>query len=322
MSDEMQPGHRQSAAEIGRRAAGWLVKRYDSERWSAGDQTQLDSWLAEAAAHKIAYLRIEAAFKRADRLGALRRPTEVHSRFIPALKVVAMAAAIIVVFGAYLFATQRSTPEKSYVTGVGGHETLTLRDGSRIELNTDTSLRIADSGAKRVVSLDKGEAYFQIVHDAVRPFVVLAGNHRVTDLGTKFLIRRNNGVLRVALLQGQAQFDTEDNQGTQQATLNPGDVVVATVTSLSITRTPSQTLDDQLGWRHGVLVFRHATLAEAAAEFNRYNLQKIVVADSNIARLNINGALRANDPQIFVRSMKMFFDIRVEVRPDTIILSR
>jgi transmembrane sensor len=322
VSDEMQPRHHQSAAEIGNRAAAWLVKRYDSDGWSDSDQTQLDAWLAAAAAHKIAYLRIEAASKRADRLGALRRPTEVRSRFIPSLKVVAVAVVILVVFGAYLFTLQGGAPEKTYVTGVGGRETLTLRDGSRIELNTDTSLRVADSGAKRAVSLDRGEAYFQIVHDAAHPFVVLAGNHRVTDLGTKFLVRRKNDILRVALFQGQAQFDTADSRGTQQATLNPGDVVVATATSLSITQAPSQTLDDQLGWRRGVLVFRHATLAQAAAEFNRYNLQKIVVADSRIARLNINGALRANDPQTFVRSMKMFFDIRADVRPDAIILSR
>jgi len=318
----MQSKQPQSASEIRIRASEWLVKRYDSEGWSNSDQTQLDSWLGEAPAHKVAYLRVEAASKRADRLGALRRPTPAPDRLVPVLKVVAVAAAIVVVFGAYFFATRNGVPEKTYVTGIGGHETLTLRDGSRIELNTDTSLRVADSGAKRIVSLDKGEAYFQIVHDAAHPFVVLAGNHRVTDLGTKFLVRRSNDAVRVSLLQGQAQFDTEDNQGTQQATLNPGDVVVATATSLSITQAPTQTLDDQLGWRHGVLVFRHATLAEAAAEFNRYNLQKIVVADSHIARLNINGALRANDPQTFVRSMKVFFDIRVEEQPNAIILSR
>jgi|HubBroStandDraft_2_1064218.scaffolds.fasta_scaffold20207_4 transmembrane sensor len=318
----MQPKHHQSAAEIGNRAADWLVRRYDSEGWSEIDQVQLDSWLTEALAHKIAYLRVEAASKRADRLGALRRPATVRGRIIPALKAVAVAVAIVVVFGASLFAIRSGAPEKTYVTGVGGHETLTLRDGSRIELNTDTSLRIADSGAERVVSLDRGEAYFQIVHDAAHPFVVLAGDHRITDLGTKFLVRRNDDVLRVALLQGQAQFDTEDSRGRQQATLNPGDVVVATAMSLSIAQAPTQILDDQLGWRRGVLVFRHATLAEAAAEFNRYNLQKIVIADSHIARLNINGALRANDPQTFVRSMKMFFDIRAEVRSDAIILSR
>lgn len=127
----MRSRHHRSAAEIGNRAAEWLVKRNDNEGWSDIDQTQLNSWLAEAPAHKIAYLRIEAASKRADRLGALRRPAEVHSRFIPALKVVAVAGAMVVVFGAYLFTIQGGAPEKTYVTGIGGHETLTLRDGSK-----------------------------------------------------------------------------------------------------------------------------------------------------------------------------------------------
>lgn len=322
MSEATHQNRSQSAAEVRNRAADWIVKRHDRGDWTDSDQVQLDSWLAETPAHKIAYLRVEAAWKRADRLGALRQPPAARNRIIPALKFVAVAAAGVVVCGVYLSMTWNTAPEKTYVTGVGGHEMLTLRDGSKIELNTSTTLRIAGNDTKRIVSLDKGEAYFQIVHDDAHPFVVLAGEHRITDLGTKFLVRRGGDNLRVALLEGQAQFDTEDGHGKQQATLNPGDVVVATATSLSITQAPSQTLTDELGWRRGLLVFRHATLAEAAAEFNRYNLKKIVVADSHIEKLNINGALRANDPRAFARSMKTFFDIRVEERPDEIVLSR
>ena len=322
MSDLCHQDRSLSASEVRNRAANWIVKRHDRGEWSDVDQAQLDAWLAEAPGNKIAYLRVEAAWKRADRLGALRRPPIVRNRFIPSLKFVAVAAAVAVVCGVYLSTTWNTIPEKTYVTGVGGHETLTLPDGSRIELNTDTTLRIAESNTKRLVSLDKGEAYFQIVHDAAHPFIILAGSHRITDLGTKFVVRRSDDNLRVALLQGRAQFDTEDGRGKQLTTLNPGDVVVATATSLSITQMPSQTLTDELGWRRGLLVFRHATLAEAAAEFNRYNLKKIVVADSRIAQLNINGALREDDPQTFVRSMKTFFDIHVEERPDAIVLSR
>ena len=208
-----------SAADVRNRAAAWLVKRRDHGDWSDADQVQLDSWLAESPAHKIAYLRVDAAWKRADRLGALRRPLATRSRFVPPLKFVAVGAAVAVVCGVYLSTKLDAPSGKTYVTGVGGHETLTLRDGSQIELNTSTVLRIEGNDAGRVVRLDKGEAYFQIVHSDTHPFVVIAGKHRITDLGTKFLVRRNDDSLRVALFQGQAQFDTEDGHGRQQATL-------------------------------------------------------------------------------------------------------
>ncbi len=313
-----------SAADIRNRAATWIVRRRDHESWTDADQAGLDIWLAQAPAHKVAYLRVEAAWQRADRLAALRRPRSSRSRFVPFLKFIGMgAAAAIALGGAYLAAPwEGQPPGKLYVTGVGGRETLTLRDGSKIELNTNTSLRIEGSNARRIVWLDSGEAYFQIVHSDAHPFIVLAGKHRITDLGTKFLVRRDKESLRVSLFEGQARFDTEDKRGTQEATLNPGDVIVATPKSLSITEHSNQDLNDTLGWRRGLLVFRHATLAAAAAEYNRYNLTKIVVADPKIAQLSINGSLPANDPDALTRSVKRLFDIHVEQHPNQIVITR
>ena len=75
-----------------------------------------------------------------------------------------------------------------FSTEVGGHETVTFSDGTRIELNTNTVLRARMTTAQRTVWLDKGEAYFQVKHDPAHPLTVIAG-HRVTDLGTEFLVR-------------------------------------------------------------------------------------------------------------------------------------
>lgn len=325
MSDTSRPAtQRLSAADVRNRAAYWIVKQRDHGDWSDIDQTELDCWLAESPAHKIAYLRVEAAWSRADRLSALRRPSSFRNRFAPFLKFVgAGVAAAAVVGGVYLAAPWQTQPSgKLYVTGIGGRETLTLRDGSRIELNTSTALRIEGTGAGRTVWLDKGEAYFQIVHNESRPFVVHAGNHRITDLGTKFLVRRNDQNLRVALFEGKARFEMEDSHGSQEALLNPGDVVVATASSLSVAEHPNQDLKDELGWQRGLLIFRHATLAEAAAEYNRYNLKKIVIADPRVAKLNINGSLPSNDLSAFTRSIRRVFDLHVEERPNEIVVTR
>lgn len=310
-----------SAVEVRERAAAWLVRRRDHDNWSEADQRELGDWLAQSPAHKIAYLRVKAAWSRADRLGALRRPPHRRGWLEPALKFsggVAIAAAIAV----FAFMQSQAPNMATYFTGVGGRETLTLRDGSRIELNTNTTLRLASGALNQTVYLDKGEAYFRIKHDPRREFRVVAGNRRIVDLGTQFLVRRDTGKLSVSLYEGKAQFEVDDARGKQQTTLNPGDVVVATADSLSVTRHPVAALSDRLGWQRGLLIFRHATLADAAAEYNRYNLKKIVISNTDIARLNINGSLPANDPAALARAAQRLFDLRVQNNSNEIVISR
>jgi len=309
-----------TAAEARQRAAAWAVRRLDHPEWSQTDQEGLDAWLGESPANKIAYLRVEAAWRRADRLGALRQSSRGGGWFWPAMKFLggtAVAAAI----GVFIFTQSQTSHMATYSTGVGGRETLTLRDGSRIELNTNTTLRLALDALEQTVYLDKGEAYFRIKHDPRRQFRVIAGDRRIVDLGTQFLVRRDAGKLSVALYEGKAQFEVEDERGKQQTTLNPGDVVVATADSLSVTRHPVAMLADRLGWERGLLIFHHATLADAAAEYNRYNVKKIVISDSAVGRLNINGSLPANDPAALARAAQRLFDLRIQDQSHQIVIS-
>ncbi len=182
-----------------------------------------------------------------------------------------------------------------------------LFDGSQIELNTNTVLQISNN--QRDVALVRGEALFQIHHDAAHPFTVSVAGHKVTDLGTEFLIRTSGTKLRVALVEGRARVESDIRQD-QSATLVPGDVALATSTSLAVTKKPARQLRDELTWRKGILVFDDTTLAEAAAEFNRYNTVKVVIADPNAAQLKINGAIHANDGAEFARLAKNLFGLR------------
>src|SRR6185437_10204691 len=146
----------------------------------------------------------------------------------------------------------------------------TLDDGSLIELNTNTAVRVAYESGRRRVWLDRGEAYFSVVHDASRPFTVTLGNRRITDLGTKFLARKDGDRVQVALIEGRARFDAAlDATRAQQTVLRPGDTITANAASVSLRRNTSRTLANELSWRRGMLVFDHATLTEVASEYNR-----------------------------------------------------
>jgi transmembrane sensor len=305
-------------------AAMRLVGQRDCEDWNEKDQAELDAWLAESPAHRVAYLRLDAAWKRADRLAAMQ-PPDLHApqtktgkfglRIAGGLAAIAVAAIVIFTF--------LSMPrEQSYATNIGGHRTVALKDGSRIELNTDTALRIAD-GRERTVWIDKGEAYFEIRHDAAHPFVVVAGDSRVTDLGTKFSVRRDGEAVEVALTEGRARFDAIAGQVRgKSAELVPGDQLVATATSVSKMRADGADLMHQLSWRKGLLVFDNLALSDVAARFNRYNHRKLIVAGADVARLTIVGTFRTDGIERFAHIAHDILGLQITHEGNEIIISR
>jgi len=308
-------------------AAAWVRRRYLWD-WGHQDQADLDAWLGESFEHQVAFIRLEAAWNRAERLVALRSlgrqifgwPRRPLAGIL--LKVAATLAVISVlgIATAYYISVPRST---TYATTVGGHETLSLNDGSRIELNTDSTIRVSNRGDVRQVWLDKGEAYFDVVHDAKRPFTVFAGDGRIVDLGTKFVARRETGLLRVAVVQGSARVDDLGGQSQQSfAILTPGDVAIATATSVSVTRKSTSELDAGLGWRRGVLVFNNTPLGEVASEFNRYNRVKLVVSDPAAAMIQIGGTFAIDNVAGFTRIAQQLLKLHVKEHDGEILISR
>lgn len=170
---------------------------------------------------------------------------------------------------------------------------ISLADGSRIQLKTNPAISVNFGVWQRTVSLKKGEAFFDVQHDAARSFSVLAAGHRITDLGTKFTVRTSNDRLEVILVEGRARLETVSPLVQHHATdLVPGEVAVATPSTIAVTKQPIPSLANTLAWRQGQLVFNHTTLAEATVEFNRYNQTKLVVAPA-IADLTVSGVFDA-----------------------------
>lgn len=312
-------------AQIARiEAADWLERHVNGD-WSAADQESLDAWLGESWVNVTAYWRLEAAWDRADRLGALGHPKTGRAMlaaqpwfgFARAAAVITLVAALG--FGAFkLIWTPRVS---TYSTPVGGRELLTLNDGTQIELNTNTVLRVSGTVHEREVWLIRGEAFFDVRHDAHRLFVVNAGTQRITDLGTKFTARQSGDRTEVALLEGSAKIAAQSSPAHAKI-LTPGDVAVATANKTSVTKETTEDIADRLSWQRGMLVFRHTTLAEAAASFNRYNTEKIVIADPRVAGLTINGTFPTTGIALFDRAAEEAFGLHVENRGDELVISR
>ncbi|HEV2561799.1 MAG TPA: FecR domain-containing protein [Rhizomicrobium sp.] len=311
------------AAEIEADAAAWVRRRHFWD-WSEQDQASLEAWLNESLAHEVAYLRLEAAWNRTERLAALHpfkheQPDVERRNWRVPLAIAAGFAAIAFASAAALPLLHRPM-ETIYSTPVGGREIITLADGSKIELNTASVLHLAPD--QREALLDKGEAYFQIKHDAAHPFALRVAGRSVVDLGTKFFVRNGQNQVEVALVEGRARLESAAVAPSRAIVLTPGDVAVASADTTSVTKMSAHDLANELSWRRGLLIFHNASLASAAAVINRYNDNKLVVDDPAIAKLTINGTFRTNDNQVFARMAQDVFGLRVTYRANTTRISR
>lgn len=316
-------------------AARWLLRREQPD-WTAQDQAELDAWLDEAAEHKVAFWRLEYGWSKVGRIAALRapRPASHHGRrphrrawrrmARAAMSAAAIAACLVAVLVSDVRIRDGGNPEalvqKTYETRVGGNETVALSDGSTVQLNTATVLRTAVGRSTRNVWLERGEAYFQVAHDPSRPFVVHAGDRTVTVLGTKFSVLREDDRVKVSVVQGRVRV-SDANPDVPPVVITKGDVVIAKGASNLVKYESVQEVDADLSWRNGILHFDRMTLAEAAAEFNRYNRTQLVVSDPRIAQIRIGGSFKATSADAFARLLHRAYGFKVTQDGDVLKIS-
>ena len=314
--------------EVSKNAARFYVRRRFGE-WTNADEAEFEAWIGESFLHRAAYVRIEGIADRTDQVAAFRQSKSggdvirsARSLFQWRFAIPLLATASIALFAAFgwpLVASWLAPSDRIDSTDVGGRTLLSFSDNTQIELDTNTVMRFRMTTADRKVWLEKGEAWFHVAHDAAHPFTVIVGKHRVTDLGTEFLVRRDADDVDVTLFKGRASLSA---QGVQTAMLKPGDEAIATPVSLSVTRKTPEELADELAWRRGMLVFRNTPLAEVVKEFNRYNTIKLVIADPSIAGERIYASLKTDDFDGFVQLAQVALNLRVEREGSVILLSR
>lgn len=316
---------RHQAAED--QALDWLIRR-DEPGWSDGDQAELDGWLSESMANRAAWLRAEHGWAQADRVRSLGNwddgsATEYRTRrWWP----VAIAASLLIAVGiggyalAPRFVRHTQMQEARFDTPVGGRKIVSLADGSRIELNTQSVVRTAVDEKSRDVWLDSGEAYFEVKHREDEPFVVHAGSRTITVLGTKFSVRRDKDRVTVNVIEGRVRVDDGQGRNTSAAIITAGDTAIARAGSTLIAPKSEERVEGALAWRDGMLTFDLIPLSEVAAEFNRYNRTQLAV-DPSVASIPIGGTFQASNVDAFVRLLHDAYGLKTEQDGDRIRIS-
>lgn len=319
-------------------AAEWHGRLKDGARQSTAEQ--FEEWLAADPANAPAYAEVEQtadwirSFKDAPELLALRHETlsrqvmrsgrwEFRSAVAACLAaVIAVGSAGWLAFGAWdrqPADTALDAPTRSYATRMGERTDLQLPDGSMVRLNARSAVQITYSAGQRSLKLIRGQALFKVAKDLTRPFVVVAGDERITALGTEFDVRmaRTSG-LRVALVEGKLAVE---GKGQATTILKPNDVLQSVGSHVSVSHVAD--LRSLVSWTNGVLMFTNTPLAEAVEELNRYSATPIMLDDPSLGSIKISGTFRAGQSRQFLEAVELAFPVRISRDTDTqIVLSR
>jgi transmembrane sensor len=312
-----------SAEETEKLAAQWLAR---SDRGlTDAENLALAAWLDESLLNRVAWLRLKASWTRAERLAALKGPAlaiGTRESLRPRL-LLAIAACLVLVVGCGALLVWRLTAtEQVFATGIGRIQAIRLADGSHMELNTSTKVHADVRAARRTVTLESGEAYFDVVHDDRHPFTVYAGNRRITDLGTKFSVYRNGDDVRVLVREGRVQVDILNKPEVDAPVVaEAGHAVMSKGGETLVLAKPDRAIADDLSWRSGMLVFNQQTLTEAAEQFNRYNARELVV-EGEARKIRIGGSFKADNVDVFVLLLHRGFGLSVNDQGKRITVSR
>jgi len=311
-------GH--SSDQIDRQAAEW-VARLDSADLTPDEQAAFDAWIAADIRHLGAYARVEAGLVRLARLRAVgadtlraKAPnaTPIWSR--RRIVLTGSAAASLAAAGLIGAVVLKQNPQTAFTTGIGETRVIPLSDGSVVTLNTDSRMSVNFTDAVRRIHLDRGEAFFKVAKNKVRPFIVDALNTEVRAVGTSFTVR--------ALPQRPIQILVQE--GVVEVT-RTGAADIARVRAVAETQTlvpavapivthvvPRPQVARNLAWRFGRIALENETLEDAAEEFARYSTTRIVV-DPTVANRTVTGRFASNDPVGFAKAAASVLNLHVEM---------
>ncbi len=304
--------------------AGYWVWRQHSGEWSAAEQREFDRWMAANHTHRHEYARALKLWQALGRFRSAEFParTEARWRYRQASRrrrairwIAGLAAALSLAAGIHYW---QSHEEVIYRTAKGEQLPVTLADGSRVELNTDTELRVHLSDRERRVELLRGEAFFSVQHDTARPFEITAAGGRIRDVGTRFDVYATLHQVTVTVEEGQVEVTTLP---AHTATLSAGEQ--AAYTPEGELSQVTQASRNATAWRDGHLAFDLTPLAEVMAEVERYHPIKFVIADPGLRALRVTGRFQLRNLLLLLRTLEATFPLKAApARDGQIRLSR
>jgi len=329
MSTVDRKWHRDARRRARAEASAWVVRLHGPRR-SPALEAGFREWLAADPEHARQFERVTEVWDAGAHIpigGVPRVRTQGRAR---AAWIWAAAASIALacLATAYFFIGVQSGTV--YRTAIGPLRVIQLGDGSRVSLDAQSEVRVTYSDTERRVQLDYGEAYFQVSHNPGWPFVVVAGTHQVTDIGTAFVVRYGSDRTAVTLIKGRVAVSSRtgaagrmDGAGLQPSRLIP--IILSPGQRLTFAgQGPPQLdeprTDDVTAWLRGEITLDNTPLSRVVAALNRYDATALRIEDPSVARLRVSGIYHTGDNREFAFLLGKLYGVRYSERGGRIIL--
>jgi len=342
-------------SEITRQAAEWCIVMSSGEA-SRDEKARFAEWITRSPVHLREYAAAEALWEEAASYGSeLRTDDRVVSLFpggprnagerrrkrvagrvggVAAAGVALMLAGLIWL-GTSDFLESLERRDPTFTTMTGEMRVISLPDGSVMHLNTASTATLAYDTTRRLIRLERGQAYFDVRKDPQRPFVVAAKDAEVEAVGTAFDVEAFGPELAVTVVEGEvvvrgalpetaaleSQADSLDEDAGGKAvdgedvqhrpyrwttSLAANQRIVLAPPSEADTAPPKPTTvmaRAETAWRENKFVFQDEPLASIVDDFNRYNRRHIVILDEDLWSLRVSGTFDPRDPEAFAETI-------------------
>ena len=325
-------------------ASAWLCER--EEGFTPGRADAFNAWRQSHPRHEAAVRRVEQILTLLDDLPKVRVPLEARlaaeaesfpsKRPAKRLKFpkVAWSAGVAALFAvAGLLRWMQPAPTDvidHYTTSADVQRRIALSDGSLVDLNSGSDVKVAISAGQRRVTLNRGEAHFEVAHDSRRPFLVTAGGVTVRAVGTAFNVKMEAGSIDVLVVEGKVEVSHEEAPAETAPDTRP-QVAAGELTRVSrkdpvavpsVEKMEDESIRSILAWQKRMIPFVNLPLRDLVTQFNRRNPTQLVLGDPGLGDRPVGGMIAMDQLDAFVRLLEQDGDIVVERRSATQIVLR
>ena len=336
--------------EVYEQACEWFAEFRASAAEEATRQAFF-AWLQQAPAHMAAYLDVASNWRRAGALdvsarfskealiaeacdadnlvpfpGVAARPEgRRRPRGLTAARV-SWAAGVFALIGAGLIALWMHAGATTYSTGIGQKRSITLADGSVVELNARSRIIVRYTQREREIELVRGQAFFADAFEPNRPFIVRSRATVVRAIGTQFDVNLLHSEAIVTVIEGKVAVARPRPLRVGAAARLPpparhrtGDLSLVYLSAgEQITVSPTRRLQpvsanttDAIAWVHHKLIFASTALSDVVQEFNRYNARHMVIASPSLETFRIDGVFSSTNPDSLIAFLRQYPGIEV-----------
>lgn len=329
----------QARTSVERQAREWLVRMDGDEPLMEAEIRALREWTHRSVLHREELQRICKFWRQANVLAELavclesatQERGENRGRWVAGVALAVSAVLATVILTWWYLQRADGMANGSYRTLVGQQKSITLSDGSSIQMNTDSQVQVAYTSYSRTIRLLKGEALFSVMPDRNRAFEVYAADSVVRAVGTAFAVHLDGSKVDVTVTKGVVDVAEVSDVPTSDAPtlahrkaakdgpsngslerLKAGEMirVGSGANHVEVQQLAEPELQRKMAWQEGYLAFSGEPLSEVVEQVNRYSPARLELGDPKLASVAIGGRFRIGDLDAVLDVLETNFGIQ------------